>query len=154
MQADPKILIFLDIDGVMNTTTSCIQHRSGERFPLGTILSLNWLMNRHPLAHVVITSTRRHAGMEAMRQLFMRNSLSMVAGRIIGLTPRIVEQDIDDYREDEIERWLDSHGPVSRMVIIDDKPITGPLARHWVGTDSDTGLTKALAKQAARHIKP
>lgn len=153
---NPMILIFLDIDGVMNTSTSCLKHRTGEIFTLKAVLALTWLMGRHPLAHVVITSTRRQVGstgMQAMRDLLLRNNLPAVAERLIGLTPWIVEQDIDDYREDEIELWLESLGPADRMVILDDKTITGALARYWVGTNSDIGLTMKLAQQADQHLK-
>lgn len=146
-------LIFLDIDGVMNTPASCLRHRNGERFTLGAILSFNWLMRQHPQARVVITSTRRRAGLAAMRRLFVRNCLPLVAERIIGLTPIIVDTDVDDHREDEIELWLESNGSADRMVILDDKTLTGPAARHWVSVDSDEGLTMGQAKTASSHLK-
>lgn len=149
---DPMSLIFLDIDGVMNTPASCLRHRNGERFTSSAIFSLDWLMRRHPQARVVITSTRRRAGLAAMRQLFVRNSLPIVAERITGVTPLLVERDVDDYREDEIELWLESNGPAKRMVILDDKTVTGLLTPHWIGTDPDTGLTLSLAKQASSHL--
>ena len=145
-------LLMLDIDGVMNTTDSCLRHRSGEVFAPEPVMALRWLVARTG-AHVVVTSTRRRAGLAAMRTLFDRNHLAGVAEKIIGLTPILSGSDTDDWREDEITTWLEAHGSdPARVVILDDKPFTGSLARRLVCTDADHGLTFELARLAAAKL--
>lgn len=142
--------LFLDIDGVMNTTSSVMRHQCGEVFAVESVIALRWLMTRIP-APIVITSTRRRAGLDAMRALFRRNQLRVVADRIIGHTPILTDGDTDDWREDEIELWLEANLPHdARIVILDDKPLRGPLARHQVLINADDGLTLERAALALR----
>ena len=147
-------LLMLDIDGVMNSTSSCLQHRSGEVFTTGACTALRLLTNRHKETKLVITSTRRRAGLVAMRHLFTRNLLGNLSDRIIGLTPILTDHDSDEFREEEITQYLEARPAWHRLLILDDKPITGPLARHWVGTDPDVGLTLKCANQASPHLRP
>lgn len=145
-------LILLDIDGVMNTTDSCLRHRSGEVFAAEPVMALRWLVARTG-ARVVVTSTRRRAGLAVMRNLFVKNQLAGVAERIIGLTPILTISDTDDWREEEIARWLETHSyEAIHAVILDDKPFTGPLARRLVHTDAAHGLTLDMARLAAAKI--
>ncbi len=145
-------LIFLDIDGVMNTTDSCLRHRSGEVFVPEAVMALSWLVRRTG-ASVVVTSTHRRVGLVAMRALFTRNDLAEVAGQIIGLTQLLVNYDTDDYREDEIQGWLDDHPHAGGVIILDDKPLASPLAGRLSLTNPDTGLTLELARRAASLLK-
>jgi len=137
-------LLLLDIDGVMNTTGSCLRHRSGEIFTREAVIALNWLL--HSKAHVVITSTRRRAGLPAMRALFARNHLVVP---VFGLTPILLDCDSDGLREEEITCYLESLPQLPGCyLILDDKRIRGPLSRRWLGTDPDQGLTMELARIA------
>lgn len=142
-------MVMLDIDGVMNTTSSALRHRTGEVFAQEPVLALHWLISRTG-AQVVITSTRRRAGLTAMRELFVRNRLTLESQRIIDLTPIYTDHDTDDWREEEITSWLDAQSIAPQhVVVIDDKPFTGHLARQLILTDSDHGLTFELACRAA-----
>ena len=141
----------LDIDGVMNTTSSCLRHRSGEVFTSDAVRSLHWLLAQTP-ARIVITSTRRRAGLVAMKRLLAGNGLSVAAARIVGLTPILLDRDSDELREDEIASWLDQNPHNGPLAILDDKPLSGPFARYLVLTDSNQGLTIAHALRAARLI--
>jgi hypothetical protein len=141
-------LILLDIDGVMNTTSSALRHRTSEIFAPEPIMALRWLIVRTG-ARLVITSTRRRSGLIAMRELFLRNNLPQVSQRIISLTPILIDHDTDDWREEEITTWLESESiSPEHVVIIDDKPFTGTLIQRLVLTDSDFGLTFELARCA------
>jgi hypothetical protein len=142
-------VILLDIDGVMNTTGTCLKHRSGEIFAAEAVMALRWLIRR-TRARVVITSTRRRAGLAAMRMVFSRNGLHDVAERIAGLTPLLSVHDTDDLREEEICQWIENHADAGPAVILDDKPHAGPLAARLVLTHADEGLTFELAARAAR----
>lgn len=144
-------MILLDIDGVMNTTGTCLKHRSGEVFAAEAVMALRWLIRRTQ-ARVVVTSTRRRAGLPAMRRLFSRNGLDEVAERITGLTPLLAGHDTDDFREEEICHWLECRARGVEFVILDDKPLVGPLATRLVLTHADEGLTFELAGRAARFL--
>jgi len=146
-------LLLLDIDGVMNTTGSCLRHRSGEVFASEAVVALRWLLRRSK-SQVVITSTRRRAGLEAMRTLFARNGLPATLCPLIETTPILLDEDDDRLREEEITCYLESLAhPPPRFVILDDKPIRGPLARHWLGIDPDHGLTLSLAREAISRLE-
>ena len=145
-------ILFLDIDGVMNTTDSALRHRGGHVFTRDAVEALRWIV-RETDCEIVISSTRRREGVEAMRALFTRNGLVAEGARIIGSTPCFVEHDTDDWREDEIEAWLDGHGCKVKLAILDDKPITGPMRKHLILTDHDSGLTMALAWRVAALLR-
>lgn len=151
MNAHP--LLLLDIDGVMNTTGSCLRHHSGEVFATEAVVALRWLLI-HSKAQVVITSTRRRAGLEAMRALFARNGLPTALFPLIGTTPVLLDCDDDRLREEEITCYLESLAhPLPLFLILDDKPIRGPLAVHWLGIDPDHGLTLSLAREALSRLQ-
>lgn len=137
-------LLFLDIDGVMNTTASCIQHRCGLKFTNQAKTALLEII-RESDCRIIMSSTRRSAGLAAMQACFVLNGMTNIAARIISATPRFTEFDTDDWREDEIDAWLAEHGVTERFAILDDKPFTGPLRRRLVLTDADLGLLPAMA---------
>lgn len=146
-------VLLLDIDGVMNSTSSVLRHRSGEVFCGESVIALRWLMAR-TAARVVVTSTRRRMGLSAMRTLFRRNKLEGVANQMLGLTPILTDADTDDWREEEIGLWLDAHASETKSVtILDDKPLAGSLARRQVLIDPDVGFTLKQARHAARMME-
>ncbi len=136
-------ILFLDIDGVMNTTDSALRFPGGRVFTTTAVEALRAIVSLNRCG-IVITSTRRRVGMDAMRNLFIRNGLMKQNKNLIGLTSLMSDSDTDDWREDEIEKWIDDHGFRGRFAILDDKPLTGQLRRHLVLTDHDTGLTLPL----------
>lgn len=140
-----KNILFLDIDGVMNTTDSALLHKGGHIFTPSAVNGLRAIVRATRCA-IVITSTRRRTGAVAMRNLFMRNDLASEASRIIGLTPLLTDTDSDDWREDEIEKWIDDHSFDGNYAILDDKPLSGPMRHHLILTDHDMGLTLPSAK--------
>ena len=141
-------ILFLDIDGVMNTTDSALCYRGGHVFTRDAVEALRWIV-RGTDCKIVISSTRRREGVQAMRALFTRKGLVAEAARIIGGTPCFVEHDTDEWREDEIEAWLDGHGDKGKFAILDDKPFSVPMRKYLILTDQDSGLTMALARRVA-----
>lgn len=139
-------ILFLDIDGVMNTTDSALLHQGGNVFTRDAVESLQWIVWQTDCT-IVITSTRRREGLAAMRVLFSGNGLVHETARIIGGTPCFVEHDTDEWREDEIETWLDDNGAKLKFAILDDKPFFGPLRRHLILTDADQGLVPAMVPE-------
>lgn len=147
-----SILLFLDIDGVMNTTDSALLHRGGHRFTPKAMEALRWIV-RETDCKIVISSTRRREGLAAMRALFSGNGLVSEASRIIGITPCLVEHDTDEWREDEIEAWLDGHAYKGKFAILDDKQFSGPMQNLLILTDHDHGLTLALARKVTALLR-
>lgn len=152
MHVPPPPILFLDIDGVMNTTDSSLRHRGGHVFTRDAVEALRWIV-RETDCDIVISSTRRREGVVAMRALFTGNGLVAEAARIIGLTPCFVKHDTDEWREDEIEAWLDGHGRTGGFAILDDKRFSGPMRNFQVLTDHDSGLTMALARRATALLR-
>lgn len=145
-------ILFLDIDGVMNTTDSALRHRGGHVFTQPAVEALRWIV-RKASCKIVISSTRRREGVEAMRALFLRNGLETEAASIIDITPRFVDHDTDEWREDEIEAWLDRNGDKGKYAILDDKPFSGPMRKSLILTDHDCGLTMSLARQTTALLR-
>jgi HAD domain in Swiss Army Knife RNA repair proteins len=136
-------LLFLDVDGVMNTTASCVQHRSGLVFTQQATKALREIVLTSD-CKITISSTRRSAGLATLRACFVRNGMPDIAGRITGVTPRITGFDTDDWREDEIDDWLTANGVSGCYAILDDKPLTGPLRHRLVRTDAELGLIPTM----------
>ena len=75
-------ILFLDIDGVMNTTDSALRHRGGHVFTRDAVEALRWMV-READCKIVISSTRRREGVEAQscERLHLRNSIRQLATR-------------------------------------------------------------------------
>lgn len=157
-------LIFLDIDGVLNTTdhlTSLISERKeisdkfGHLFDPLAVQNLEEIVRRTG-AKVVISSTWRRDGLKRMRQMFKERNIN---ADIVGITPLFVEssrsthyiQD-DPIRGEEIEifkmRFESTHGEVESFVIIDDNDDFLEFQMpSLVQTNEDEGLTSEKAER-------
>lgn len=149
--------IFLDIDGVLNTARSYRGHiAAGEpwRDDYGPFFDSEAVDNlRHIIdvthADVVITSTWKYKGLDAMHTLW---SLREMPGILLGITPEVVTSDFC-IRSMEIMKWLAQNAPESpddyRYVIIDDSSIFLPeQLPYLVDTSSDKGITHEDAEKA------
>jgi len=150
-------VIFLDIDGVLNSTdymNAChinfrsavevgiasypipegfVRDKFGHIFDPRCTLYLEALINTTG-AKIVISSTWRFSGIEVMRELWKSR---MLPGEIIGITP-VTKHD----RGQEIKTWLDDHGKdVTHYVIIDDdSDMLKEQSNNFVKTDNRYGL--------------
>lgn len=145
-------ILFLDIDGVMNTTSSCIQNRSGWVFTRSSVHALR-LIVRETKCCIVITSTRRSAELDVLKRHFVKNGMVDVAERIIDVTPRFSASDSDEWREDEIDAWLTAHGVTKKYAILDDKPLDGSLRTRLLLMDSEIGLCDAMQAQVTEMLR-
>lgn len=151
-------IIFLDIDGVMNTHNYM---RRQER-ETGKIVNEEWspMACRHVKllckkfdARIVISSTWRiERDLQELRHILKNNNIN--PDLLIGTTPILAHEAPDAFcRGDEIERWLDKHD-YSDFVIIDDIPASESLEEqqsHLVIVDPDKGLAeKDAVKRAAK----
>lgn len=155
-------IIFLDIDGVLNSETS--MHKFGKEDFFNDnphpdhIQWLNYIVAKTG-AHVVISSTWRIHVESTMMWRFL--TLLGFRGKVIGNTPRM-----NSYRGTEIKMWMLEHAdklkkykdsswmsfqePVESFVILDDDSDMGDLKPYLVQTNSRTGLLECHAKKAVK----
>lgn len=126
-----KPIIFLDIDGVLNNSTT-IELEGGTEDERGfaphAIKALKIIL-RISRANIVISSSWRHFHtLNELRRIFAKVKIT----RIVGKTKAM------DTREKEIMAFVKEHG-IKRWVAIDDLSLS---LSNFVKTDPDIGLTK------------
>jgi hypothetical protein len=133
-------VIFLDVDGVLNSRKYILQmddlwdDPKNQMDPLA-IARLNSITTQTG-ANIVVSSTWRLA--------FKRNPDGLapffasygIVAPVIGMTDDLVWDGLA--RKDEIASWMD-HNPVDNFVILDDETITG-FPGHDIKTTFDHGL--------------
>lgn len=158
-------IIFLDIDGVLNSEESiiksyeCNNTRAFSDNPHEEHIKwLNYIVEKTN-AKIVISSTwRKNSGMVAIWRIL---NLLGFKGKIIGETPIT-----GDIRGNEIRCWIDRFSnkkdwrftcdekysnndfKIKKFVIIDDDSDMGNLSHRLVKTNSKTGLTQKEAELA------
>jgi hypothetical protein len=152
-------LIFLDIDGVLNSAATfqalaeghgC--HANGFRAMCPEMVARANRLIRESGAHVVVSSSWRGT-VTSTGQILRNNGLKC---RVIGCTPRLGrEVVIDDKvylegeRGHEIQAWLDWYRrPVESLVILDDGDDMAHLKDRLVQTDWAVGLQDADVERA------
>jgi len=140
-------LIFLDVDGVLNTRNGSLD---ADKLDLlrGVIQATS--------AHVVISSTWRHTEHQMAR---LRPELEKRGIAIVGKTPDASYRNPDEpfwvasTRATEILQWLGEHREYTNFVILDDAPFT-QLKGWLVQTKSDVGLTPEHCEEIIRRLNP
>lgn len=132
-------IIFLDFDGVLvNRETLRGGGFPGYGHP-GCVAALNKILAATK-AHIVVSSTWRSEGLEAVRDHLRRWG---VKGQVVDITG----QDFAA-RGTEIHNWLEKNPDVKDFVILDDDSDMEPYMDRLVKTDFERGLTAAHAKTA------
>ena len=159
-----KKIIFLDIDGVLNTQLWYTQmdrnttiDKYGYAFDPNAVANLKRIVEETG-ADIVISSSWKCMGLTQMEDMWNDRNLP---GRIVGITPNSVSDelllhaDIDSMelfhiRGEEIKEWLSKHGKrVSNYVIIDDMDNMLPEQQsHFVQTNPEVGITKEDSEKA------
>ena len=145
-------IIFLDIDGVLNTISNWGSRPIEKRFTPECIAALNRI-TEYTGAKIVISSTWRNI-MGYYELSALLHSVG-IEGEIIGKTPLVKLS--GGPRGEEIERFLyeyrKSEFDVSSFVILDDDTDMGDLMEHLVWCSPNTGLTEGLADIAIRKLE-
>lgn len=157
-------VIFLDIDGVLNTKWWYTQmdrntpkDKYGYAFDPKAVANLRRIVEETG-AIIVISSSWKCMGLSQMEEMWdVRN----LPGKIVGITPNsvsdelLVNADIDSIelfhiRGEEIKEWLTRHGKhVSHYVIIDDMDNMLPEQQSiFVQTNPEVGITEDDANKA------
>ena len=161
-------IIFLDFDGVLNTEYYqnylrfqglAYQDDYGAIFDPDTIKQLKRIVDA-TRAKIVIESSWKYLGLEAMKEMWSDRNLS---GQVIDITSSIVSDqwlqtsNLDDIapamghcKGMEIASWLtDNAGPDTRYVIIDDEyVILDSQLPSFILTNPYDGITEELADKA------
>jgi len=156
-------VVFLDIDGVLNTKWWYTQmdrntpkDKYGYAFDPRSVANLKKILDETG-ADIVISSSWKSFGISELEEMWQERGLP---GKLIGITPNSVSDemllnaDLDhmelfSIRGMEIKEWLDKHGKnVSHYVIIDDMDnFLSSQQSHFVQTDPEVGITNDDVKK-------
>ena len=159
-----KKIIFLDIDGVLNTESWYVQmtnetpkDKFGYAYDPQAVANLRKIVEETE-ADIVISSSWKCMGLSQIEDMWKDRNLP---GKIIGITPNsvsdelLIDADIDSMelfhiRGEEIKEWLKKHGKrVCNYVIIDDMDNMLPGQQsHFVQTNPEMGITEDDAEKA------
>lgn len=148
-------VLFLDIDGVLNTHKSI--GRFGIDFIDNVLVALVARIVRETDCKIVLSSTWR---IDEKDRMIATRELAEQGLTIHDCTPvhphRTPEDDNWDSwtgwvkRHEEIQDWLDQN-PVERFAILDDDP-EACIEGHFFRTDENRGLTVQIAEQIIQHL--
>lgn len=157
-------ILFLDFDGVLNSSTFRRDYRRGladaslkaELSPV-MVAHVNRICDATGALVVLSTAWRTYAHLRPRLIEFLESA--GFTGTVIGMTPDFVtNHPRDPYtigphkrttRGMEIRAWLDEHPEVDRYVVLEDSEDMTPLPmRRIVWTSDSRGLTKRQADRA------
>lgn len=141
-------ILFLDIDGVMNTPSGMSSNRSNAIFTPSAVAGLRRIVTETDCA-IVISSSWREDQMGNLKDTLISHGLELVVDRIIGSTPVLSPND-HPTREDEIGCWLHHSCHQGRIAILDDEPMFGELTPWHVRIRDSVGLDEPAAFWAVR----
>jgi len=136
-------VLFLDVDGVLNTCGKSSQGLESDK----VILLERIVREANPL--IVVSSTWRTIPryMDRLHLLFHK-----IGARFGGVTPYCDDKTeggiyLAKSRGEEIQEWLSENGEPKNIVILDDDAAMGDLLPHLIHTDSYTGLTPEITQR-------
>ena len=132
-------VIFLDVDGVLNSSKTTRRTTGGYTF-VGSrqLKNLRRIITKTG-AKVVLSSDWRYDKDNPRYNgdyLELRNELLRYGIKFYGFTPELPSAQ----RGAEIAEWLKAHTEVSNFVILDDRLDIEPNKDHWVQTVMSRGL--------------
>jgi hypothetical protein len=146
-----KKIVFLDIDGVLNSVASVIYHHGKKDAnkllcPIA-VSNLKYLLKKNPDARICISSTwRKVLGIYGTTVVLKKHGIPK--GKIIGCTPITFSS---RNRAGEILEWLEDHD-VEKFVILDDNSYYfndfPNLKEAFIRTNRATGFTMVDAANA------
>lgn len=148
-------VIFLDIDGVLNSDGFTIQERKKGVFERDEdevdptrVALLNQIVQRTDADVVISSSWRIILKLSGIRGVLKARGF---IGNVRGATPNIGTP--NRIRGDEIRQWLETAPSlVSRFVILDDDSDMGALLPNLVQTSASTGLVEADVERAVQML--
>lgn len=145
-------VIFLDVDGVLNTNSDAGTGRSDVLRPL-LLQRLGAIVHATSSKIVLSSSWRFHPQLCTILTSALVQVSKIPSDAVIGMTGEARSGTVA--RAEEIGEWLDTtmrqgRTPIASWVVIDDLPLGGVpyLAGHFVRVDPRTGLTAKNVKSA------
>lgn len=157
-------VVFLDIDGVLNTRESRLDHAADRGFDRTCVARLNRLVEQTGAEVVLSSSWRTFVAPEEAQAMLERVGF---VGRLVDRTPRRTELDPSVHRRlsgteppadvrwprgYEIQQWLDAHDDVEGIVILDDRDDMHHLSPWLVRTRFAEGLRDEHVDEAVRRL--
>jgi HAD domain in Swiss Army Knife RNA repair proteins len=140
-------VIFLDIDGVLNTPEERRNEPPETALRRSCVLLLN-LIIEYSGAHVVISSHWRVIYTIEDIVNFLTLAGFAYGDRVIGCTP--IHR--DGHRGNEIHTWRMQHPEVINAVYLDDEDEEYDGSDHLIQTSARTGLTDEVAARVIRSL--
>ena len=160
-----KKVIFLDIDGVLNTALwhslanrGKMKDKYGYKFDPKAVANLKKILDETGADIVISSSWKMFMGLSGLQAMWEERSLS---GKVIDVTPNSVSDEMlltanldsihmTNIRGSEIKEWLMLYGKdVSHYVILDDmNDVLHEQQPHFVWIDPEVGITEGNAAQA------
>lgn len=146
------MILFLDFDGVL--------HPCGDPYrpsPAASLFSrlprLQSLLREYPGVRIVISSSWRTDGLDALKRNFDADISERVVG-VTPLTPRDQHGYMEAVREREILAWLDANGGRDQAwVALDDADFQFPTwSTRLVVCDSDVGFDECAEAELRAHF--
>jgi len=138
-------IIFLDIDGVLNTNKT--RKMFGGDFIDDILVALVAKIVNETQAKVVLSSTWR---LEDKDKRLVKKALANHGLDIHDCTPRIDTPGAWTERRIEIQAWLDEN-PHTHFAILDDWP-DASIDGSFFHIDENIGLTISIAEQVIQHL--
>lgn len=150
MKISQMKIIFLDIDGVLNSKKSLENFKSLWQLSPDNISQLNKIIEATG-AKIVISSSWRHRREISSELESYLNDDCGIKGEIIGRTPVV---GFSRRRGCEIATWLEEWQgeSIEDFVILDDGSDMEPLIERLCQTSFDTGLTEQEADKAIKML--
>jgi len=161
MLKQQNLILFLDIDGVMNTKNHLRrQARNGKkpsRFDWCPVAAAHIKLLTEKLgARIVVTSTWRYefGSFEELREIFEKNEIN--PDHVIGKTSSLLNEDGPVTRGQEIRAWIEENNAQHDLHIILDDNDDGISERflHFIQTSMEEGFAaQEKIKMALKIIK-
>lgn len=155
MGMQPKSIILLDVDGVLNSNEFakyCLEEEGYDPFNCDdldprAIRNLKRIVDETS-ANIVLSSSWRwdEKALDAVKKQLKAYGLELYDTTIMDIMETLS-------RTDEIKLYLDEHPSITKYVILDGAEIKEPLADRWVRCLFKNGLTKKLADEAIEILK-
>lgn len=130
-------VLFLDFDGVLNLWPK--PSRTGE-FNKASCINLEMLLNKVPDLKIVVSSSWKAYGLEAVRDILKSNGID--PRKVIDITGEEQCPNSDDHRGYQVECWINRNPKVKSFAIVDDNTDFGALNTKLIKTNKYIGLTQ------------
>lgn len=140
-------IIFLDFDGVI--APLAIHNSANRGFSITACANLQSILDKESEARIVISSSWRRLGLEECKKILKECNIDSL--KVIDVTDGDGGWE-PQFREPQIQRWLDAHDDVTNYLVIDDFPLP-KFYTNSIKPNGYIGLTQKDTEMAIRILK-